>query len=353
MVPETPDRRSLLLALGGALGAGSVASAQASSAPAPSSSSPATPPSEAEAAELPDLVLEEDRSSRLTTPVSIDGRGPFEFVVDTGANRTTLSTELAAELALPAGPIVSVHGVAGPMAAPTARIGSVRVGELETRGVLAPTFPRATLGAAGLLGIDVFRDRRVELDFSENVLRLGSPRGRAPTARRVGQGFYADVTVPARQRSGQLMIFDADAHGRSIVCFIDSGASTCIGNEAMFQLVSRRNTSPRFQPAAITVRSATGQTVSGRAADVGDLRVGALEFSDFAMVFAPLHTFEQWGLGDRPAMLFGIDVLRMFASVALDFARPIVTFRTAAERRARPGSLRHWVTRIRPSVRRP
>ena len=50
--------------------------------------------------------------------------------------------------------------------------------------------------------------------------------------------------------------------------------------------------------------------------------------------FAPLHIFNLWGLNDRPAMLVGIDVLRNFDSVTLDFGRREVTF--VRRRRAPP-----------------
>jgi hypothetical protein len=35
----------------------------------------------------------------------------------------------------------------------------------------------------------------------------------------------------------------------------------------------------------------------------------------------PIHTFDYWGLTDRPALLIGADVLQKFRSVALDFKR--------------------------------
>ena len=41
-----------------------------------------------------------DRSLRMTVPVMINGQGPFDFVVDTGADRTVISEELAKQLSL-------------------------------------------------------------------------------------------------------------------------------------------------------------------------------------------------------------------------------------------------------------
>src|SRR3546814_3438362 len=41
-----------------------------------------------------------DMSRRITLPIHIDGKGPFNFVVDTGSERTVISRELASKLAL-------------------------------------------------------------------------------------------------------------------------------------------------------------------------------------------------------------------------------------------------------------
>src|SRR5690242_2099660 len=44
-----------------------------------------------------------DPYRRMTAPVALNGKGPFFFVVDTGANQSVISRELASELGLPDG----------------------------------------------------------------------------------------------------------------------------------------------------------------------------------------------------------------------------------------------------------
>ncbi|MBA2770996.1 MAG: aspartyl protease family protein [Sphingomonas sp.] len=64
-----------------------------------------SPGSDAPEADVSDnFAFEQDRTERMTVPVSIGGRGPYRFVVDTGAERTVISRELARELSLDAGP---------------------------------------------------------------------------------------------------------------------------------------------------------------------------------------------------------------------------------------------------------
>lgn len=65
-----------------------------------------------------------------------------------------------------------------------------------------------------------------------------------------------------------------------------------------------------------------------------------MALNNIRTAFAPLHIFSLWGLNDRPAMLVGIDILRHFDEVSLDFGRREVTFiRTRNVRAAYPSTL--------------
>src|SRR3546814_9764473 len=52
-------------------------------------------------------------SRRITLPIHIDGKGPFNFVVDTGSERTVISRELASKLALAPDDPVRINSMAG------------------------------------------------------------------------------------------------------------------------------------------------------------------------------------------------------------------------------------------------
>ena len=54
-----------------------------------------------------------DAASRMTVPVMVNGKGPFNFVIDTGADRTVVSRELAERLALPQGGTARLHAMGG------------------------------------------------------------------------------------------------------------------------------------------------------------------------------------------------------------------------------------------------
>jgi hypothetical protein len=81
--------------------------------------------------------------------------------------------------------------------------------------------------------------------------------------------------------------------------------------------------------------TASGEMRVGEYRVAPSLTLGDLRLTNLPMAFADLHIFDVWGLNDRPAVLLGVDVLRMFARVELDFGSGRILFRVG-ERRAPP-----------------
>ncbi len=279
-----------------------------------------------------DLIGKRDRSARMTTKVLINGEGPYDFVIDTGANRSVIAAELAAELKLPPGQPTRVHGIARIQDTQTVNVKSLRAGAVEAPISDVPVLARADLDCDGFLGIDAFNDRQVTFDFALNIVHLDrSHYERGFTEH--PHGFAAvtsDITVAARQRFGQLTIIDADAARQKITCFIDSGAEKTVGNLAMRRAVQAVTADRNFTPVDVIIHGATGQDVPGQVALVPAMRIGGVHFSTFPVAFADLHTFDLWGLSDQPALMMGMDLLRIFDQVSVDFGHRQVRFRLAA-----------------------
>ena len=56
------------------------------------------------------------------------------------------------------------------------------------------------------------------------------------------------------------------------------------------------------------------------------LRLGGLGVTNLLIAFAPLHVFALWDMVARPSMLVGVDVMRQFEDIVLDFGRREVLF---------------------------
>jgi predicted aspartyl protease len=259
-----------------------------------------------------------DPYRRMTAPVELNRSGPYYFVVDTGANQSVVSQEIAAALALAPGPTLPLHGVADVEDTPTAIVTEVKIGQSVDKEVLMPVLPKAAIGADGILGLDRLRNQRLTLDFQHHRLDIQKSHFASLPA------FTSSVM--GRQRSGQLTIVDADLAGIRISAFLDSGAERTIGNPALLNLAIQRNPSGRFFEAPVI--SVTGKTVPGQVAMLPVLRLGSVRLVDIAITFADLHVFQIWGL-QSPAVLVGMDALSVFDSVTLDFGRAEVWFELA------------------------
>ena len=103
------------------------------------------------AADTDIVALRQDRHDRMTVPVRIGDHGPFQFMIDTGAQNTVLSIALAARLGLTPTAKATLVGVAGREVVDTVEVEQIDLGKRSYYGLLAPlrdpAQPRATGGA--------------------------------------------------------------------------------------------------------------------------------------------------------------------------------------------------------------
>ncbi len=258
-----------------------------------------------------------DLSMRMTVPVTIEGRGPFQFVVDTGSDRTVVSQELATLLKLAIGESVTMHSMTSVGPANTVMVPTLTLAGQTTRDINAPALQQEYLGGHGLLGIDTLKGRRVVMDFAKrtlSVLRSGEREDYDPDT----------IVVTARSKFGQLVLVDADVDGTPITVIIDSGAETTVGNAPLRALLSKRN--KRLQFFKTELLDVTGGKLGAEYASVGRIRLAGITIENAVIAFADAHPFKRYGLQTKPAMLLGMDTLRSFRRVSVDFAQRKVRF---------------------------
>lgn len=119
----------------------------------------------------------------LVVPVHLNGAGPWDFVLDTGATLTCVDSALADSLELPdAGGQLGVGMGVGqqPGTMRLVQLDSVRVGDASVTGlsgcaVELGQFREAGVEAHGLLGLNFLTSFRMTLDFEAGSLSLERP----------------------------------------------------------------------------------------------------------------------------------------------------------------------------------
>jgi predicted aspartyl protease len=253
-------------------------------------------------------------ANRLTVPVYINGRGPYQFIVDTGADRTVLATEVATELGLVPNAKVLLDGVVQTLITDTVPIRHLAFGPHASGNFSVPAVARALLDADGYLGLDFLDGHRVTFDFKRGLLQVNESRPK----------LSADWTRPSETRvrtfgsAGHLRSLDCTVDGVSTAAFVDSGSEVSAANGPLLAALARRN--PDFGVIGTTeLIDITGGQIQATVAVVKQIRLPGLAFDECPLAIANFQVFKAWGLTHSPALLLGMNLLRQFSRVSIDY----------------------------------
>jgi predicted aspartyl protease len=262
-----------------------------------------------------------DDAARLTVPVRLNGNGPFEFIVDTGADGTVIADDLVNAAGLTRGAPALVHGVTRTMVTDTAVVSRLLLGTIERRDLVVPALPRQVLEADGYLGLDVIDGHRVTFDFKNKVLTVGAPRSRFA----IGWRGDHEERVAAHGASGHLRFVNCLVDGVRAAAFIDTGAQISACNSSLLHALMRRK-STQGTSGTIDLSGVTGGKIEGTVTSVDKIQLESLILSQCALVVADFEVFKIWGLSRTPALLIGMNLLRSFAKVSIDYGRQDIGF---------------------------
>jgi predicted aspartyl protease len=260
-----------------------------------------------------------DRIGRVMTHVMVNGKGPFRFVIDTGASRSTLAPHLARSLGLKpsVGKNVMLNGVTGAAEVPTVAVSSIEIGQLRLENQNLPVIFTSIMGNAdGILGVAGFHDQRIDVDFKRDRVTVLESNGRRP--------HFSLVTSRAHRNESGLMILDMRVghSGRRIKvkAVIDTGAERTLGNIALQDELNKRRRGKRDVVSAI-VHGATPDITDGEVQLVKQATIGDMTLTNFEVIFADFHVFRHWELHQEPAMLIGMDMLGVLDRLVIDYRR--------------------------------
>jgi predicted aspartyl protease len=156
----------------------------------------------------------------IIVPVTIDGRGPFRFLLDTGSSHSAVSAALAADLALRPVARTLVTTPVGETWRAVVRVRSLALASLFVLEIQPSVFDGQRLAGGlpvgGVLGQDVLAGLSYTLDYPRRRLSWGGPSASDGTR----------VRLPLEWDDGCPIVKTAPADGRRALRLIpDSGAS--------------------------------------------------------------------------------------------------------------------------------
>ena len=167
-----------------------------------------------------------DRIGRIVAPVMINGRGPFKMMVDTGANRSLITTTVADALGIDylSAPLVTMNGVTGSAVVPAVAIDRLEAGELVFKGLQVPVVPPHLVGDSGRHP----RHRGVARAAADRRFRKGS---RDDLERKI---YDSDLfRIDAHRVAGGLLAAKARVGRIRVVAVMDTGGQITLGNRAL------------------------------------------------------------------------------------------------------------------------
>ena len=254
-----------------------------------------------------------DHVGRVVVPVMVNGRGPFRFIVDTGANHSTISPRLARELGLKPSEEASIvlDGITGTAQVTFVTINRLQAGDLTIGSTDLPVvWAPVMAGADGILGAAGLTEKSLLIDFQRNQVTIA--RGVKAELRANSTRIHGLHSVPG------LITLATRVGGVPVLAVIDTGAERTLGNLALRDALRKR----RMHGVMAQMTSVYGAT---KEVEVGEILIAppividSLRINDVAIVFGEFHIFNVWRMQDQPAMIIGMDVLGTVASLSIDF----------------------------------
>lgn len=246
----------------------------------------------------------------IVVEATVNGKGPFRFLLDTGASHNVMTPELAQSLGLKVegGGVIDSGGRAT-VSAGRVRVAEVRVGgfALARQGFFVTTFP-ASYPFQGFLGAELFKRFTVRIDFRRSLLTLT-----APDAFRYRGG---GVVLPLKFHGGLIPQVRAEVDGHAGWFKLDTGYN---GSLALFgKFIDEHDLLTKYGPREGRggARTLTGELTNVPAARVREFKLGGLMLGRVDASFF----LERKGSNSIFAGAIGTGILKQF-DVVVDYER--------------------------------
>jgi predicted aspartyl protease len=247
-------------------------------------------------------------------PVQVNGDGPFEFILDTGAGTSLLSSDLAKKLKIKIISTKEGQSAGGKISVSLAKVDSLAVGQAKLDdvdvGIVDLTHIGNTIGTKidGDVGYNFLKHFRITIDYHDCEIRLDEPR----RIQRLGRSSKAEVPMRLASLAKPLLLVDVHANGHGPFQFaIDTGTSTtAIAPELAQQL--------GLKSSPVGPLTTGGAQVNVTAGTLESFKVGRAGVDDLVVVVADFFGTLSQAVGAKLDGIVGYNFLRNFR-VVMDY----------------------------------
>ena len=233
-------------------------------------------------------------------PVRVNDRGPFDFILDTGAGTSLLSSELAKQLETKVIGSKEGQSAGGKVSVSLAKVESLAVGETKLHDVD--------------LGYNFLKHFRVTIDYRDCEIRFDDPK----RVESFGRSAKTEVPIRLASPAKPLILVDVHANGRGPFQFaIDTGTSTtAIAPELAKQL--------GIEGSPVGPVTTGGAPVDVRVGNIESFQLGGAKIDNMAAVIADFFTMLNAAIGAKLDGIVGYNFLRNY-KVVIDYPGETLT----------------------------
>jgi predicted aspartyl protease len=256
-------------------------------------------------------------TGHIVVETRLNGRGPFRFVIDTGASISVVYADARAEAGIESVPNTLVHvlGMTGSGLFPIGRVAEIQVGNESWRNARVALLPGAGR-VDGILGVDFLSQYAVLYSRRERVLRLYPRELIADDAYR-GWNRIALRELRVGDGNVSVFVFDMYIDAKHIPTVFDLGATINIMNRRAARALDILVRRPQAMP---DVHGISGSTEVLAELRVWRLRVDNSLWRNRIFLVGEFPVFDTLGLNRQPAALAGADFFE-YREFIIDFAR--------------------------------
>ncbi len=251
----------------------------------------------------PIAPLTQAATGHYVSPVLVNGQGPFEFVIDTGAEGCAVYQDFARQQGFESAGTEQMIGQTG-----ASMLELVTVNRIETAGVAAGPLscvvlpPRKDGGKLyGIIGLDSMGPYSVY--FHPSSQKLAFYPTNTPPATVLASRF---VSVDGQHRGNALLTFPISINGAAGIAVLDSGARRSVIN---IQFATAAGIDIDNLTADEPLFGAAGIKQVMRRGTLGTVGISDRTYPNVQGTVADLAVFAAFGVENEPAMILGLDFL--------------------------------------------
>ncbi len=265
-----------------------------------------------------------DYDGWITVEAYVNGKGPYDFIIDTGATLSLAFENLARDqkFTLANEPPRRILGLNSQQETDVITIGDIAVGEERLAnhvGVVLADWDAPRRTPQGIIGLDFLERYLVVFDRDARTISFYDPQGAPPAAleRWRQSELVRRVFV---EGLGALYTTRATVNGKKVSFILDLGASgTLINFAALRQILSGVRVNPTGSAnTGSRLSDITGDETTARLVLAQTLRIGGMRWVRALLLVYNAEIFNELRIRSQPYGLLGADIMTQ-RSFAINF----------------------------------